>query len=86
MFDKTGTLTHGRPTVASVCAFAEEKAAPLARIVAAVGVAESGSADKNILNQIFIFMKELFQFLHKQKKNPRLLDYKPIKKSQKQKY
>ena len=42
VFDKTGTLTHGRPTVASLCAFAEERAAPLARIVAAVGVAESG--------------------------------------------
>ena len=25
VFDKTGTLTHGRPTVASVCVFVEER-------------------------------------------------------------
>ena len=43
VFDKTGTLTHGRPTVASVCVFVEERVMSLARIVAAVGVAESGS-------------------------------------------
>ena len=43
VFDKTGTLTHGRPTVASVCVFVEERVMSLARVVAAVGVAESGS-------------------------------------------
>jgi magnesium-transporting ATPase (P-type) len=26
VFDKTGTLTHGRPTVANVCVFVDDKA------------------------------------------------------------
>ncbi len=43
VFDKTGTLTHGRPTVANVSLFVDERHMSLARVIAVTGLAESGS-------------------------------------------
>eukprot|EP00095_Tigriopus_kingsejongensis_P010071 snap_masked-scaffold1090_size63333-processed-gene-0.1 protein:Tk10071 transcript:snap_masked-scaffold1090_size63333-processed-gene-0.1-mRNA-1 annotation:"Copper-transporting ATPase " len=43
VFDKTGTITHGKPSVASMSVFVEERFLALSRLLAIVGAAESCS-------------------------------------------
>lgn len=57
VFDKTGTITHGRPSIANVCIFVQESYLELARLLAIIGAAESGS-EHPLASAIVNFVKK----------------------------